>query len=167
MNQIRVASIPLLVVGSAALLWFVSDRLLYVGPLDRATFGWGVVVPIWAAAPAAAGYAWRRLALGTRTAAAIIGGLSVGGVAAGLLWWSAATVSCRPSHAPVDLILPAIAVGAVVGGGFGLGCRVASDQLLAGHPWRAITFGALVQLAVMALTPTLAFVLFFGLCARP
>jgi hypothetical protein len=45
---------PLVVVDVAYLLWAVSDRLLYVGPLDRATFGWLVVVPVWLAAPIAA-----------------------------------------------------------------------------------------------------------------
>ena len=85
MRLVPAASTPLLVVGLAGTLWFISDRLLYIGPLDRATFGWLVVVPIWAAAPAAAGYAWRRLAVGAQARAAIIGGLLVGGVAAGLL----------------------------------------------------------------------------------
>ena len=76
-------------------------------------------------------------------------------------------MSCRPSHTPIELALPALALGVVVGGGFGLGCRIASGEVAGGHPWRAIIFGALFQLAVIVLTPTLAFVLFFGLCARP
>lgn len=53
------ASLATVALGYA--LWSVSDRLLYIGPLDRAAFGWAVVVPVWALAPVAAALAWRRL----------------------------------------------------------------------------------------------------------
>ncbi len=53
--------VPLALVGLAYVLWWISDRLLYVGPLDRAAFGWVVVVPVWIAAPVAAGFVWRTL----------------------------------------------------------------------------------------------------------
>ena len=33
------AVLPLVVAGIAYLLWWISDRILYVGPLDRAAFG--------------------------------------------------------------------------------------------------------------------------------
>ena len=49
------AVLPLAVAGIAYLLWWISDRLLYVGPLDRAALGWVVVIPTWIAAPAVAG----------------------------------------------------------------------------------------------------------------
>ncbi len=52
---------PVLVVGAAYALWWISDRLLYVGPLDRAQFGWLVVVPTLLAAPVVAGVAWAGL----------------------------------------------------------------------------------------------------------
>ena len=82
MTQARQAVTPLLVVAVAFVLWWISDRLLYVGPLDRATFGWAVVVPLWAAAPTFAGFSWRRSAAGARTRFATLGGVAVGGVAA-------------------------------------------------------------------------------------
>jgi hypothetical protein len=52
---------PLGTIGLAYVLWWVSDRLLYVGPLVRATFGWLVVMPVWWLSPAVAAFLWRRL----------------------------------------------------------------------------------------------------------
>src|SRR5437773_887043 len=48
-------AVPLALVVLAYFLWQVSDRLLYIGPLDRAAFEWSVVIPIWIGAPVAAG----------------------------------------------------------------------------------------------------------------
>ena len=73
---------PLATVALAYGLWFVSDRLLYIAPLDRAAFGWAVVVPVWALAPVAAAFAWRRLTPRGITMAAAALGLIVGGLAA-------------------------------------------------------------------------------------
>ena len=45
-TQVRLAIAmltPLVGVALAYGLWWISDRLLYIGPLDRATFGWLVV----------------------------------------------------------------------------------------------------------------------------
>jgi hypothetical protein len=65
---------PLGVIGLAYVLWWVSDRLLYVGLLDRASFGWLVVMPVWWLSPAVAALLWRGLPPGrTTVAAAAIG----------------------------------------------------------------------------------------------
>lgn len=40
---------------------WISERLFYIGPLDRATFGWVVVIPVWISAPIVAGFAWPLL----------------------------------------------------------------------------------------------------------
>jgi hypothetical protein len=62
------------VAGLADLLWWISDRLGDVGPLDRAAFGWVVVIPVWIAAPVAAGFAWRTIDRRTTGAiAALVG----------------------------------------------------------------------------------------------
>jgi len=52
---------PLLVVGGIALLK-VSDVLLYIGPFDRASFGWAVPIPMILVAPAVSGLVarWSR-----------------------------------------------------------------------------------------------------------
>jgi hypothetical protein len=158
---------PLAVVGIAVSLWLISDRLLYVGPLDRATFGWSVVVPLWAAAPLAAGIAWRRLSSRTRRLAAVACGLMVGAPVSILLWQAAAFPGCSPSREPQDWILPAITIGGVIGGGFAFNNLLASDEVLAGHRWRAVVIGAAGQLAIIGLGSALAFGLFYGLCQRP
>src|SRR5258705_6666108 len=41
----------------AVAVWFVSDRLVTIGPFDRAKIGWAVVVPLLALAPGAAALA--------------------------------------------------------------------------------------------------------------
>jgi hypothetical protein len=158
---------PLAVVGLAIALWLISDRLIYVGPLDRATFGWSVVVPLWAAAPFAAAIAWQRLSTRTRRLASVACGLVVGLPVSVLLWHAAAFPACSPARQPQDWILPAIILGGVVGGGFALNNLLASDHVQAGHRWRALVIGAAGQLAIVGVGSTLAFVLFYGPCQRP
>jgi len=161
---------PLLVVGLALGLWYLSDRLLYIGPLDRATFGWSVVVPIWALAPIAAGFAWRGLGSRARRVAAVSCALVVGGVLAALLWLSVAFPDCQlgAARSPWEQSLPSIVLGGVVGGGFGLSTFVASGEVQARRPVRALVLGAVGQLAVVAVAPVLLFLLFFGGgCQRP
>ena len=41
--------IPISLMGVALALWWISDKLMTVGPFDRAAFGWVFVVPIWLA----------------------------------------------------------------------------------------------------------------------
>lgn len=169
MTRARLASAPLLVVGFAFVLWWVSDRLLYIGPLDRATFGWVVVFPLWAVAPTFAGFSWRGSSAGARTQFAGIGGLAVGSIAALLLWLSVAgpAVGCTPRYTPVELVPPALAVGGVIGGGFFLACRLASAEVSAGHIGRGATYGAVIQLLIIPVASMLFFIAFFGLCQRP
>lgn len=81
---------PLATVAVAYGLWWISDRLLYVGPLDRAAFGWAVVVPVWAMSPVVAGFVWRRLTPRSTTLAAVTVGLVVSSVAAVLFWLAVA-----------------------------------------------------------------------------
>lgn len=158
---------PLAVVGAAVGLWVISDRLPFIGPLDRATFGWSVVVPLWAVAPIAAAIAWRRLSPRTLRLAAAACGLVVGVPVSILLWQAAAFPACSPARPPHEWVLPAIILGGVIGGGFGLNDVLASGHLRAGHPWRALGIGAAGQLAIVGLGSALAFGLFYGLCERP
>lgn len=167
---VRAVAIPLAVAGAAYGLWFVSDRLVQIGPLDRATFGWLVVIPLWAAAPVAAGPAWRRLPSATRWIASTICGLVVGAAITVLVWLDVSAPDCQfgPVRAPVDWSVPAIAVGLLIGGGFAIAGVVATRFVAAGRPWPALLLGATIQLAVAALA-----ILFFstqmitGLCQRP
>ena len=169
MTQTRLALAPVIVVAVAFVLWLVSDRLLYIGPLDRATFGWLVVVPLWASAPTFAGFSWRGFPPGARRRWAIAGGLAIGGTAATLLWQSATApaIGCTPTRTALELILPALAVGAVVGGGFVIGCLAGSREIAAGHVGRGAIYGAVIQLLVIPAASMLVFTLFFGMCQRP
>jgi hypothetical protein len=168
-TQTRLAIAPVIVVAVAFVLWLVSDRLMFVGPLDRATFGWLFVVPLWAAAPTFAGFSWRGFAPRQRVRWAVSGGLAIGTVAAILLWQSVATpvVDCVPTHTPLGLVLPAVLVGALIAAGFALACWFGSLEIAAGRIGRGVIYGAVAQLLVIPLATILATTLFFGLCQRP
>ena len=169
MTQTRLALAPVIVVVVAFVLWLISDRLLYVGPLDRATFGWLVVVPLWAAAPTFAGFSWRAFAAHERVRWALAGGLAVGGVTAILLWQSVATpaIDCNPTHTALELVLPAVLVGGLIAAGFALGCWFASLEIAAGRVLRGLIYGAVVQLLAIPFASILATLLLSGLCQRP
>lgn len=169
MTQARRALPPLLVAAVAFVLWWISDRLLYVGPLDRATFGWLVVMPLWAAAPTIAGFSWRGDSARSRTWFAAFGGLAIGGVAAAILWSGVTTpvVGCTPTHTPIELLPSATMVGALVGGAFFIACRVTSGEVAAGHVGRGAIYGAVIQLVVVPVAAIVFSTAFFGMCQRP
>lgn len=169
-SRVLAVAAPLFVAALAFALWLMSDRLLTVGPLDRATFGWSVVVPIWAAAPLAAAFAWRRLIPRARYLAATTCGLIVGGFTAALLWQAVAFPACQfgPVRDPAGWLLPAAAVGALVGAGFGLAGLVAGAEVRAGRSCRALVLGVATQLGVMFVSIVLFFALSLGgACQRP
>lgn len=163
-------AVPLAVAGVAYGLWFLSDRLLYIGPLDRATFGWLVVVPVWAAAPAAAGLVWPRLSSAAQWIVAAMCGLVVGAAVTVLLWLDVTAPDCQfgPVRGPVDWSVPAIAVGLLIGGGFAIAGVVATRLVAAGRPWLALFGGATIQLGAAALA-ILSFwsQMISGVCQRP
>jgi hypothetical protein len=163
-------AIPLAVAGAAYGLWFLSDRLVQIGPLDRASFGWLVVAPVWAAAPIVAGLAWVGLPSAARWSAATICGLVVGAALTVLFWLDVRAPDCQfgPVRAPVDWSVPAIAVGLVIGGGFAIAGVVATRFVAAGRPWLALLLGALIQVGAGALA--ILFVstqMITGVCQRP
>lgn len=161
---------PLAVVALAFGLWLMSDRLLYIGPLDRATFGWAVVIPIWASAPLAAGLGWRRLSRRATRLAAATCAVIVGGVGAAVLWQALAFPACEygPVRQPGEWALSAIVLGAAIGGGFALGSLAACTSIRAGRPWRALAVGAISQVAVVVVAVVLVFAVSIGAgCQRP
>ncbi|HLO35495.1 MAG TPA: hypothetical protein VK194_05405, partial [Candidatus Deferrimicrobium sp.] len=86
-------AIPLAILAVAYGMWWVSDRMLTIGPFDRATFGWTFVIPTWLAAPVVAGFVWRDAP--TRVVA-IAGAVIVAvlSVASSYLIWRATTPDC-------------------------------------------------------------------------
>ncbi len=161
---------PFAVTARAAGLWWLSDRLDGIGPLDRATFGWFVVIPVWFAAPIAAGLLWRSLDRhATAIAAAALAALE-GVAAAGGFWASVAFPACEaaPVRSPLEWILPSVLVGLVVGGGLAVGGVACATLMRAGRRRSAIIAAAWIQAAVVALILVLlAVLLFTGGCQRP
>ena len=163
-------AVPLAVVALAYGLWWLSDRLGYIGPFDRAAFGWAVVIPVWVSAPIAAGFTWRRLTARRTLVAAIAVGAAVGAATAALLWQSVAYPACENGavHAPADLIPPSLLVGAIVGAGLAASGLLAVALLRRKQPWRAAILGAGAELALVLLAVVVAAGVMMGpSCQRP
>jgi hypothetical protein len=102
---------PALVVLGLVLLK-VSDVLLYIGPLDRAAFGWLIPVPMLLLAPGTIGVAARRSGPTAARRVALVTGLILG-LAVGSAWFASSTqIGCDPQP---DLTSVGVA-GAVVAG---------------------------------------------------
>lgn len=161
---------PLAAAALALTAWLISDRLLDIGPLDRAAFGWLVVVPLWVLSPLAAGFAWSRLSRSSEVLVVAMTVVIVGLVAAGLFWLAVAHPGCDfgTVRGPADWLLPSLVVGGTIGGGFGLACVVSSRSVQAARPWRALVFGGVTQIGVMftAILVETAFITSGG-CQRP
>lgn len=141
---------PLAIIGLAYGLWWISDRLLYVGPLDRAAFGWAVVVPVWITAPVAAGFAWCRLAARERFLAAVVVGATISGAAATLFWRAVAYPDCQyPIRTPGEWIVSSLIVGLSIGGGLVVSGLLASRLAQARRPWRAAGAAAGIEILMI------------------
>lgn len=144
--------VPLAVIALAWALFTVSDRLLYIGPLDRARFGWGVVIPIWMGAPVVAGFLWRDLTVSRAAVAAMVVGATVTLFAAVLLWQgvSSPQEDCENViRQPIDYLAPSIVVGLVIGAGVAANGLFTRSILLRGRRWRAVLFGAGIAFALV------------------
>jgi hypothetical protein len=151
-------------------LWWISDRLVSIGPLDRAAFGWAVVIPVWLAAPVVAGFAWTRLTGPERRVAAVAVGTAVGLAAATLFWSAIAFPDCQygATLTPGDWVPSSLVIGGAIGGGVAFSGLVASRFASKGWRWRAAAVGACVELAmVFAAIFVAASVLMTGGCQRP
>jgi hypothetical protein len=160
---------PLAVVALAYALWWISDRLGSIGPLDRSVFGWAVVIPAWVAAPVAAGFAWRRLTpLGRLVAAAVVA-IAIGGAAAWLFWQAVSYPDCElPIHAPGDWVLPSLILGGVIGGGLAASALLASKLVRDGRPWRGVMLGAGAEVIMVFVAILVAGAMLLGPgCQRP
>lgn len=163
-------AVPLAVVALAYALWWVSDRLLYIGPLDRAAFGWAVVIPVWLAAPVAAGFAWRGLTARASCMAAVVVGSVIAGVAAVLFWQSVAYPDCAygATHTPVDWVLPSLVLGLIIGGGLAISALIASRFVRQGRLWTAAVLGAGTEIVmVFAAILVAGMMLLVPGCQRP
>lgn len=169
---IRLALAPLLVAALASALIMISNHLIYIGPIDRATFGWAVPMPMWFLTPAVAAYRWRGAPRADRFAAAVMAGGVVALVTGGLLWGTAVSGSCGRAGTPLAPIWSSAVVAFIVGGAFGGSCRVASGLAADGRNRVALVIGSAVgvflQLLAFPLAATVFFLLTFGMCqTRP
>lgn len=164
---------PSAVIVLAYVLWWVSDRMLYVGPLDRAAFGWVVVMPVWWLSPAVAALLWRGLPSVWTTFAAT----AVGAVLAAFVFALAWTTLDRemggcqfgPRTPMGALVLPLALVGLAFGGGWAVSALAASSIVRSGRLWRGLAAGIGVLVAVtftMIVVLSLLIVMFLG-CNRP
>jgi hypothetical protein len=159
----------MLVLGTAWILWAVSDALLRIGPLDRAAFGWLVVVPLLVIAVPVAGEAWDGLDRGGRTLAALALAVSVAAVVATALSRAFLSVDCQtgPLWAPTELVVRSIVVSAVAGGAYAVGglLTIGSGPSWSARRW-IIGSGIGIGVGVAWL---IAFTLAmpFAMCARP
>lgn len=169
-SLVRAIAIPLVVLGLAYVLWKISDRLLVIGPFDRAAFGWTFVIPIWLAAPIVAGVAWRAMPDPVvRVAAAALAVILA--VASGWLFWEAmAFPACDfgVRFTPAEMVVPTGIVGLVFGGGVaaaGLATRFGFQRYAVG---RAIGLGLIATVTAFVLTFVVAVALLTNpVCQRP
>lgn len=164
--------VPLALAALAYVLWWISDRLVTIGPLDRAAFGWAVVMPTWIVAPVAAGFAWHRLTPRGGVLAAALVGLAISGIAAALFWLSVAYPNCTTGdiHKPGDWVLPSLALGLAIGGGFVINGLIATSFLREGHRLRAVLLGGgagVVMVSVAIAMAGVILVLSGPACQRP
>jgi len=138
-------ALPLLILSLAYGLWLISDQLLYIGPLDRAAFGWVVVVPLWLSAPVVAGFVWKSLSRRQARFAALILGFLISAAAALAYWQSIGT----PFDCGFGTVIPALnflpqtlIVGVLVGGGLALDGLLVARLAQLGVRWWAVIVGA-------------------------
>jgi hypothetical protein len=162
--------VPLGVVVAAYALWWISDRLVTIGPLDRAAFGWGVVIPVFVAAPVVAGFVWRRLLPRQALLAAAVVAAAIGCGAAILFWAAVSFPDCEfgAIRGPVDWVLPSLILGGVIGAGLAASGLLASRFARDGQPWRAVIAGIGAEVAMVAVAILVGGLLLLGPgCQRP
>ena len=141
-------AVPLAMLAAAYALWAISDRLLWIGPFDRAAFGWIVVLPLSWLAPGIAGLAWSRLPTGRRRAAAVVVGATVALVSGGLLANGITFANCRPVTSMTDVLPASIAIGIVIGIGPAVGALAAASVAARMEGWSrmaaAVATGGLI-----------------------
>jgi len=131
-------AVPLGVLVLAYALWHYSDLVGYVGPLDKASFGWVVVAPVWLLAPLAAGWTWRELTPPASALAKVIVGAIVTTVATVLFWIAVTEPACEfgPRTPSTGWMAPSILIGLLVGSGLVAGGSFAAHEIRDGRGGR-------------------------------
>jgi hypothetical protein len=142
---------PLLLLLGVA-IWFVSDRLVVIGPFDRAQIGGLVVLPLFAIAPGAAALA------GSGSSSPGLARLVVTGLSAAIALFVviglAATVTfldCRPVTSQLQVVPHTLPTALVLSVGFAISTAAASGPALRGRALVTLLVGAAVWIVVIAL----------------
>ena len=153
----RSQSLATLIVAPSLLLlavaiWFASDRLIVIGPFDRATIGWAVVLPLLAIAPGAAALAWSS-STNQGLARLVVAGTSI---VTGLfvvfgLTATVTFVDCRPATGPLEVVPRTLPTAFVFGIGFAISAAAAWGPALHGRRFVAVVVGAAVWIVAAAL----------------
>jgi hypothetical protein len=151
-HSLAVLGVAPLLLALGLAVWFVSDRLVIIGPFDRAQIGWAVVVPLLAMAPGVAALAGPRAA-SPELARLVVAGMSIGTgvlVVIGL----AATITvldCRPVSSPLEVVPRTLPTAFVMGIGFAISAAAAWGPALRGRTLVALLVGAMVWIVAAAL----------------
>ena len=153
----------------AVAVWFVSDRLIVIGPFDRAKIAWAVVVPLLAIAPGAAALTGSA-STSQGLARLVVAGTSIAtGLFIVFVLAAAITfVDCRPVTGPLEVVPRTLPTAFVFGIGFAISAAAAWGPALRGRRLVALVVGAAVWIVVGALGLFALFVSFPPLsCGAP
>ena len=136
----------------AVAVWFVSDRLVTIGPFDRAKIGWAVVLPLLALAPGAAALAGSRTTSPGLARLVVAGTSIITGLFVVLGLASAITfIDCRPATGPLEVVPRTLPTAFVFGIGFAISAAAAWGPALHGRRVVALVVGAAVWIVAGAL----------------
>jgi hypothetical protein len=136
----------------------ISNELLYIGPLDRAAFGWSVPIPLLLLAPAVAGLAARRTGPRAAVAAIAVVAVAIGLALTAALVASVDHIGCEPVDDKLRILAHVAPIGIVAGAGFAIAGLVALN--LRAKPVVAVAAAIVAAIAGGVLT-LLAFALAF------
>jgi len=155
-------------------LWLASDRLVHVGPLDRGSFFWVVLLPLWCLSPSLAALLWRgRLRPDAARVVAVGVGLVLAVIASAILWIAGTTDqgACEfgPRTDALGLIAPMGLLGVLIGGGWALNAIGAASVVGGGRLGRGVALGAALALVhfVIVVVATGLVIMLTGGCNRP
>jgi hypothetical protein len=155
-------------------LWLASDRLVHVGPLDRGSFFWVVLLPLWCLSPSLAALLWRGHPGpdGARLVAVAVG-LVLAVVASAILWLAGTTDqdACKfgPRTGAPGLIVPMGSLGILIGGGWALNAILAASVVGGGKLFRGVGLGVALAFAhfLIVVVATGLVIMVTGGCNRP
>ena len=161
-------TVPLALIAAAFFLWWLSNQLVVIGPLDRATFGWLVLVPMLASVPIIGGIFLAQTPLRAHWPVATLVGAVAGFAVAFLFYQSVSMPDCEFGAIRTDAEwLPnAVGFGLAVGAPLSVGL-VSVARLWSEHRVGAVLAGLAASAAGYVLLAIVLGLSFQPLCNRP